>query len=285
MYTSIGIDFDVFKELTLRRSRPDVSENDVLRQLLGLQPVTSLNEQSNGTENLLSGIPWTSKGVTLPHGTKLRAEYGGRSYYARIESSAIVYEGMSYKSPSAVANAVTGTSVNGWSFWEAQLPSKSDWVQLSKFRNKQQAGDDPNSQRFEFWEDFLALAEGRDLYVGLKATTRDSLSIRKWRGKPMEGTLAYIINRHSSRVAFYTIRAEVYDQLEKHKQEIESTFGGELFWTRRETGKTSRVAYDMHSGGYKDEDDWEDIQTAMIDAMTRLEQALSPFIANITAGQ
>jgi hypothetical protein len=260
----------------------------VIRQLLGLKPVTSLNEQSDRPENLSSGIPWTSKGATFPHGTKLRAEYGGRSYYAGIENGAIVYEGKSYKSPSAVAHAVTGNSVNGWSFWEGQLPGKSDWVQISKFRSKQRAGDDPNSQRFGFWEDFLALADGRDLYAGLKATTRDNLPIRKWRGKQMGGTLlmmAYIINRHSSRVAFYTIRAKVYDELHNHKQEIEAAFGEELLWTRRETGLTSRIAYDMHSGGYKDEDDWEEIQTAMLDAMSRLEQALSPFIANIIAGQ
>jgi hypothetical protein len=285
MYTSIDIDFDVFKELTVRRSTPDVTENDVLRQLLGLKPIALINDHSNGSDIPSSGIPWTSKGVTFPHGTKFRAEYGGRSYYARIENGSIVYEGKSYKSPSAVANAVTGNSVNGWGFWECQLPGKSDWVLIGEFRNERRKGGDQSSPYFEFWEELLALAEERDLYAGLKATTRDSLAVRKWRGKPMEGTLAYVVNRHSSRVAFYTIRAEVFDVLHSHKQEIEAAFGGEILWTRRETGQTSRIAYDMHSGGYKDEDDWEEIQTAMIDAMTRLEQALSPFVANIVAGR
>lgn len=285
MYTSIEIDFDVFKELTVRRSTPDVTENDVLRQLLGLNPVTSLQEQSNRAESVSAGIPWTSKGVTFPHGTKLRAEYGGRSYYAAIENGAIVYDGKSYKSPSAVAHAVTGTSANGWAFWECQLPGKSGWVRISELRNGRRGGGGQNSTYLEFWEDFLASAKERDLHTHLRPTTRDALIIKKARGGPMEGTLAYVINRHSSRVAFYTVRAEVYDKLHRHRQEIESAFGDELLWTRRETGKTSRIAYDMHDGGYKDEDDWEEVHSAMIDAMTRLEQALSPFIAEIAAGR
>ena len=36
MYTSIKIDFEVYKEITIRRDSPDVTENDVLRELLGL---------------------------------------------------------------------------------------------------------------------------------------------------------------------------------------------------------------------------------------------------------
>jgi hypothetical protein len=284
MYASIEIDFDVFKEITVRRSTPDVTENDVLRQLLGLNAATSRQEQTNRTEGGSTGIPWTSKGVTFPHGTKLRAEYGGRSYYARIEDGAIIYDGKSYKSLSAVAHAVTGNSVNGWSFWECQHPGKSGWVQISEFRNGRRNGSGRHLTHLEFWEDFLALAKERDLHTHIRPTTRDALIIKKARGGRMEGTLAYVINRHASRVAFYTIRADVYDQLHSHKQEIEAAFDSELLWTRRETGKTSRIAYDMHDGGYRDEDDWEEIQTAMIDAMTRLEQALSPFIAKIEAG-
>jgi Domain of unknown function (DUF4268)/Restriction Enzyme Adenine Methylase Associated/Protein of unknown function (DUF2924) len=285
MFTSIEIDFDVFKELTVRRSTPDVTENDVLRQLLGLQPVTSPERQSIGTGNGSFGIPWSSKGVTLPHGTKLRAEYGGRSYNARIENGAIIYDGRNYKSPSAAANAVTDKSVNGWAFWECQPPGKNNWVRMSELRDGRPEPPVPNSQRFRFWDSFLSLAEGRDLYADQKTPTRDSLYVRKWRGGgAMEGTIAYVINQHSSRVAFYTIRAEVYDALHAHKQGIEAAFGESLLWTRRESGLTSRIAYDMSIGGYEDEANWETIQNAMIDAMLRFENALSPFVANIVSG-
>ncbi len=43
-----------------------------------------------------------------------------------------------------------------------------------------------------------------------------------------------------------------------------------------------RVRYEQEVGGYRDnEDKWPDIQDAMIDAMTRLEKTLGPFIQAI----
>ena len=155
---------------------------------------------------------------------------------------------------------------------------------MSKFRSERQEISAPNPQRFKFWDNFLALAEGRDLYADQKTPTRDSLYVRKWRGgikRDPVAAIAYVINQHSSRVAFYTTRTEVYDELHKHKQEIESAFGEPLLWTRRESGLISRIAYDMSIGGYEDEADWDAIQAAMIDAMLRFENALSPHIANI----
>ena len=50
---------------------------------------------------------------------------------------------------------------------------------------------------------------------------------------------------------------------------------------RRNPGKTSRIAYDMTRGGYKDEAHWSAIQQQMIDKIVSLEQALAPFIARL----
>lgn len=36
---TIDIDFDVYKALTMRREKEEMSYNDVLRQMLGLAPV------------------------------------------------------------------------------------------------------------------------------------------------------------------------------------------------------------------------------------------------------
>jgi hypothetical protein len=132
MYTSIEIDFDVYKELTVQRTSPEMTENDVLRTVLGLGRSRPRRTGSNGAT--LSNVPWVWKGVTFPPGTELRADYGGRKYYAKIENGAIVYDGKRFKSPSPAANAITGNSVNGWKFWQCRLPGKSGWVSLSKLR-------------------------------------------------------------------------------------------------------------------------------------------------------
>ena len=136
MYSSIDIDidFDVYKELTIRRKTHEMTENDVLREILGLGHTKLSKAQSNGGDRDSATVPWVWKGVSFPHGTELRAEYSGRKYYARVEDGAIVYEGKRFKSPSPAAKAVTGNSVNGWIFWECKMPGKNGWLSLSKLR-------------------------------------------------------------------------------------------------------------------------------------------------------
>jgi hypothetical protein len=165
------------------------------------------------------------------------------------------------------------------------LPEAAEYqIQIrEKEQSERKERAERNSRYFKFWESFLSIAkEKSELHDGLSPSDRDYLNMKKWRGEVMEGTLSYVINQHNSRVALYTIRADVYDELHRHSQEIEAVFGESLLWTRRETRKTSRIAYDMSVGGYKDEADWEKIQTVMVDAMMRLDKALSPFIANLT---
>ncbi len=161
------------------------------------------------------------------------------------------------------------------------LPEATEYqIQIrEKEQKERKERAERNPHYYKFWESLIVLAEGKtDLHVNLSSSNYDYLYVRNWRGT----NLSYVINQHDSRVALYTIRAEVYDELHMHKQEIETAFGETLLWTRRDTGKTSRIAYDMTIGGYKDDEaTWQTIQTAMIDAMVRLEKALSPFIAGL----
>ena len=98
MYTSIEIDFDVFKELTSRRKTPEMTENDVIRELLfGPKPPKPTQSQRNEQNPI--GKPWVSKGVIFPHGTEFRAKYWGQIYYAQVEDGALVYEGKRLQIP------------------------------------------------------------------------------------------------------------------------------------------------------------------------------------------
>jgi hypothetical protein len=134
MYTSIEIDFDVFKELTIRRKNEGTSENDVLRELLGLGPARDSQAQAYSVVQTSGGIPWVSKGVTFPHGTEFRVRYSGREYHAKVENGVLVYNETPYKSPSAAAAAVTGHPTSGWVFWECKMPKQNTWVSINKLR-------------------------------------------------------------------------------------------------------------------------------------------------------
>lgn len=120
---AIEVDFEVFKELIRRRPSEAVSENDVLRQVLGLA-----NQRTPATVNS-SPVPgeWVTKGVRFPAGTEFRATYKGKTYLGRAENGALVLNGQRFDSPSAAAMSITGKPVNGWTFWEGRLPGRTAW--------------------------------------------------------------------------------------------------------------------------------------------------------------
>lgn len=132
---TIEVDFDVFKALTLRRPSESISENDVLRELLNLPPARA-GQSAKAVSIPLEPGGWISKGVRFPAGTEFRAHYKGETHLARVENSALVLNGKRYDTPSAAAMSITGSPVNGWTFWECRVPGSAAW-QMIKSRRPQ----------------------------------------------------------------------------------------------------------------------------------------------------
>ena len=128
---TIEIDFEVFKELTNRRATESISYNDVLRELLGLNP---LQTPVLSSEVASSTGAWTTKGVTFPVGTEFRANYKGQTILGKVESGALVVNGKRFDSPSSAAVSITGNMVNGWIFWECRLPGNTTWQMTKTLR-------------------------------------------------------------------------------------------------------------------------------------------------------
>lgn len=72
-----------------------------------------------------------------------------------------------------------------------------------------------------------------------------------------------------------------FDELYKHKAEIEKEFGDKLSWERLDKKRASRIAFRIVGVGLRDKDKWPELQSKMIDAMIRLEKATKPFIKNL----
>jgi hypothetical protein len=123
---TIEVDFDVFKQLTGRRESEDITYNDVIRELLGL-------DQRKESEPKETAGDWVTKGVRFPAGTEFRANYKGQTRTGRVERGALAVNGQHYNSPSAAAVAITGSPVNGWRFWECKLPGKP-WQLIESLR-------------------------------------------------------------------------------------------------------------------------------------------------------
>ena len=99
---TIEVDFDVYKALIARRPTENVTENDVLRQLLHLPKLPGPSAR-----DLPAREDWMTKGVRIPAGTELRAKYKGRFYVARVEDGALLLEGRRFDSPSAAAMSIS----------------------------------------------------------------------------------------------------------------------------------------------------------------------------------
>jgi hypothetical protein len=132
---TIEVDFEVFKTITSRRPSEDVTENDVIRELLGLPARRPSRPAGVG----FAPGDWVTKGVRFPAGTEFRATYKGKVYLARVEGGALVLSGERFDSPSAAAGSITKNPVNGWTFWECRLPGRTEW-QLIKSLRRSTAG-------------------------------------------------------------------------------------------------------------------------------------------------
>lgn len=156
----IEIDFDVFKALTALRESERDSYNSVIRRLLRLPRIAPENALLRGAQGSSDAQPnalasaaresssartrnallealdgaWFGN-VHFAEGTQFRATYKGQTYFAEIRDGRWTgRDGVVRTSPSDAASAISGTNVNGWRFWFAQMPGDQNWVRMDEFK-------------------------------------------------------------------------------------------------------------------------------------------------------
>jgi Domain of unknown function (DUF4268) len=167
------------------------------------------------------------------------------------------------------------------------LPEVADYqVQIREKKQKgRQGGDEGSGLRNKFWQGLLSRAAGKTpLHANKSPSDRGGVHAKSvLRGV----SFAYDVHRDEGVVGLYIDTGtqednkRIYDGLETHQAEIEGAFGGKLSWLRLNHRKASRLAYLVPGGVRSDENQWPCIQDAMIDAMVRLEKAISPHLANL----
>ena len=90
----------------------------------------------------------------------------------------------------------------------------------------------------------------------------------------------YGIVRHATRVELYIggpdpkENQRIFDALHAQRESIEKVFGEPLDWQALEGRKACRISKTLELGGWSDEDRWETVIPATVDAMSRLHRAL-----------
>lgn len=161
------------------------------------------------------------------------------------------------------------------------LPEVNDFqIQI---REKEQVGRKKRAERYDerlrFWEGLVALCRSRKT----RHADRKPGSYHWLGGSSGKRGLGfnYAIVQEEGIVELYIDRGDaaenkqIFDQLQANKAQVEQAFGAPLAWERLDMKRACRIKYVITLGGYRNpESEWPAIQTAMVDAMTRLESAL-----------
>ncbi len=100
---------------------------------------------------------------------------------------------------------------------------------------------------------------------------------------------SYVVLKHSTRVELYVDRGDAdvngaaFEVLESHRPDIEAAFGSALNWQPLHEKRACRISFSSDLGGLDDEEQWEAIISATVDAMQRLESAISPYLPRALA--
>ena len=139
IFLKIYIDIDVYKLIESYRIDFNETENDILKRVLyqNEYPENNSNfiKEVNTLQNLFinkEGLFW--KGVLLKNGLKLRKLSKDKSYQATVINGRIIYNNQEFFSPSGAGVSASGTSVNGWTFWEYYNEEIDRWELLDNLR-------------------------------------------------------------------------------------------------------------------------------------------------------
>lgn len=139
--------------------------------------------------------------------------------------------------------------------------------------------------RRDFWESLLERAKKRTpLHANLSATSDNWLAAGAGRSNL---TYVYRILQYKTFVELVidlpdaVENARILEYFHIHKDSIEEQFGAPLEWSQVEGRRKCIIAKELSGGGYRDRDNWEEIQHEMIDAMIRLEESLNPHIRRL----
>lgn len=149
---TVTISKSVFDRLK-KHAVPLVDTTDsVVERLLDYYESSQVkNSTASNSSFLATSSLWkSSRGDTLPVGTKLKGIYLGKTFTAQVEPAGISFNGKLYNnlSPAAIAaKNLVGTkgkaaNTNGRDFWKIQDPTTGKWVPVSVLRPSHRINSD-----------------------------------------------------------------------------------------------------------------------------------------------
>src|SRR3954451_13886646 len=143
-------------------------------------------------------------------------------------------------------------------------------------------------ERQAFWRALLSTVKSRrtHLFSAVSPSDRPWIStgagkggmLYHFRTRPEDSAVECAVERPSPEE-----NDAAFEQLQQHKDKIESAYGGHLQWRQRGSRRRAVAISETFEGGYRSPDRWPELHSRMIDAVIRLDEALKPFVETPTA--
>lgn len=165
----------------------------------------------------------------------------------------------------------------------AKVPNGAQKRPVPSLRTTEMSGSD--RLRYRFFEGLLERAKSRTQRHANISPSKDS-----WVSASAGITgldFVYVVGMHVARVELYIDTGhgdknqQYFDALFLKKEMIEDAFGAPLDWLRLEGRRACRIKKTYTTGGYQDEDAWEDVHEELAAAMAKLEFAIEPHLKRI----
>ena len=139
--------------------------------------------------------------------------------------------------------------------------------------------------RYRFFEGLLEHAKTRtSLHANISPSKRSWVGV----GSGIAGVaFNYVVRQHDARVELYIDTRDsdknqrISGALADNKDSIERTFGHSLKWGALKGRQACRISKAYGNRGYLDEDKWEAVYEALVDAMAKFGSALKPHLKGL----
>lgn len=168
------------------------------------------------------------------------------------------------------------------------LPEAAEYqIQLKqKTQSNRSQRNARDTLRLNFWTGIAQLARTKQTrHANRKPAPRSYFGV----SAGINGlSFGYTITQYQGTVELYIDRRDaaanrsIFDQIYSYKEQINDAFGEELTFARLDEKRACRIKYENLDGGYRSpESSWPEIQGRMVEAMTRLEEALLPVLDKV----
>ncbi len=139
--------------------------------------------------------------------------------------------------------------------------------------------------RIEFWTQLLqVMNEKSDLFQNVSPSKDNWLGC----GSGHSGiSYSFVVTSNYARIELWIIgksreeNKEIFDDIFYRKDEIESSFGNQLDWQRRDDGKGSRIAYWLKDVNIFNEDDWPEMIVFLTSNMVKFESSIKDVLRDV----